>query len=232
MPANMTNSVVGALIEQVEHSCKYSDKGCQVKMRLTDLVTHEKQCPERTIQCPYHGCAQLVKLKNFDNHAIWTVDHYISNVILGRGYGVFGYKTLKVHVDLGRPLYWHIRCIQALDELFHVNLTYHKPSRSFVLTIWSQNIASKYTANLVIEGDKKKLCFDGIKVISVENVPSIETCIKETGKISLCLSRDLAKNISLKKQGEVGTWLPIKESLNVDISFQENLNVDAGPLEK
>ena len=105
--------------------------------------------------------------------------------------------------------------IQTLDEFFHVNLTYYKPSKSLVLSIWSQNIASKYTANIIIEGDKK-LCFDGIKVISVENVPSIET-----GNISLCLSRDLTKNMSLKKQEDVGTWLPIRESLSMDISFKK-----------
>ena len=69
MPANMTNSAIGALIEQVEHNCKFSDQGCGVKMMLKDLVTHEKTCPDRTIQCPNPGCAQLVKLKNFDNHA-------------------------------------------------------------------------------------------------------------------------------------------------------------------
>ena len=63
MPANLTNSVVGSLIEQVEHKCKFSDQGCKVKMMLKDLVTHEKQCPERTFNCPFNGCAKLVKLK-------------------------------------------------------------------------------------------------------------------------------------------------------------------------
>ena len=60
MPVNMTNTAIGALIEQVEHNCKFSDQGCGVKMMLKDLVTHEKKCPDRTIQCPFSGCAQLV----------------------------------------------------------------------------------------------------------------------------------------------------------------------------
>ena len=64
MPANSINSVVGALIEQVEHNCKFSDQGCRVRMLLKDLVNHEKKCLDRTIPCPYSGCAQVVKLSN------------------------------------------------------------------------------------------------------------------------------------------------------------------------
>ena len=39
-------------------------------MMLRDLVAHEKKCRDRTIKCPYSGCAQVVKLKNFDDHAL------------------------------------------------------------------------------------------------------------------------------------------------------------------
>ena len=52
MPANMTNSLAAALIEKVQHRCKFSDQGCEVKMILKDLVTHEKQCLERPIYRP------------------------------------------------------------------------------------------------------------------------------------------------------------------------------------
>ena len=52
MPANMTNSLAAALIEKVQHRCKFSDQGCAVKMILKDLVTHEKQCLERPIYRP------------------------------------------------------------------------------------------------------------------------------------------------------------------------------------
>lgn len=63
MPPNMTNSLAAALIDEVQLKCKYSDQGCEVKMMLKDLVTHEKQCPERTFNCPFNGGAKLVKLK-------------------------------------------------------------------------------------------------------------------------------------------------------------------------
>ena len=96
MPANMTNSLAGALIDQVQHRCKFHDQGCDIKMMLKDLVTHEKECPDRTIKCPVP---------------------------------------------------------------------------------------------------------EGIKVSSVENVPSIDKCLEETPYLmsSLCLSENLAKNMSVEK---------------------------------
>ena len=111
---------------------------------------------------------------------------------------------------------WSLGCLEALNQLFHVSLMYHKPSQSFVLSVWiakSQKVASKYIANLVIEGDKRKLCFDGIKVSSVENVPSIDKCVEESGDFSLCLPISLAKNISMKKQ--------MMDYLNVNFSFKK-----------
>ena len=72
MPPNNTNSLVGALIEQVQHKCKFADKGCEVIMMLKDLVTHEKKCPERTIPCPENTCSSIVKLKDFNDHAVHT----------------------------------------------------------------------------------------------------------------------------------------------------------------
>ena len=111
-------------------------------------------------------------------------------------------------------------CIQALDELFHVNLGYHNPSNCFVFSIWlakSQPTASKYRATLFIEGENSELCFNGIKVSSVENAPSIHKCIADTENISLCLPRNLAKNLSVKHQ----QGSSIIESLNVAVSFKK-----------
>ena len=136
---------------------------------------------------------------------------------------VIGGQFVRIRVDnVFCNLYWPMGCIQGLDEFFHVNVAYHEPSKCFVFSIWlakSQNIASKYEANLVIKGDgNKKLCFDGIKVSSVENVPSIDQCMDESGNIALCLPRILAKNISVKKE-EVG--LGLVEILNMNFSFKK-----------
>ena len=61
-----TSSVVAALIHQVNHSCK--NVGCDVKMRLDDIVKHEKNCPERSVSCPYQMCKAVVQLKKFHHH--------------------------------------------------------------------------------------------------------------------------------------------------------------------
>ena len=216
MPPNMTNSLAGALIEQVQHKCKFADQGCKVKMMLKDLVTHEKECPDRTIKCPWPGCGLVVKLNSFDSHALgpdvkhsrivslskWTILR--SNAL------IFGHNT---------PSMGSIRD-SVLGELFHVNLSYHKPRKCFVFSIWlakSQDFASNYVGDLVIQGDNNKLSYEGIKVSSVENVPSIDKCIEETGNISLCLPTNLAKNVSVKKEVDGA----IIESLSVDFSFEK-----------
>ena len=48
MPANMTNSLAGALIDQVQHRCKFHDQGCDIKMMLKDQMTRvmsQLECP-------------------------------------------------------------------------------------------------------------------------------------------------------------------------------------------
>merc|ERR1711936_1173438 len=100
---------------------------------------------------------------------------------------------------------WALGCMKALDQLFHVNFTYHKPSKCFVFSIWlgkSQNVASKYAVSITIGGGNRRLCYDGIKVCAVENVPSIDKCSEENGNLFLCLPTTLAKNISTVKGNE------------------------------
>ena len=81
-----------------------------------------------------------------------------------------------------------------------------------------------YKATLNIKGDNNNLRFDGIKVTSVENVPSIDKCLEETENIFLCLPMNLAKNISVKQQEG-----RIAEYLEVDVSFK---NVVTGAVKK
>ena len=214
MPEGMINSVVGGLIEKVEHECKYSDQGCEVTVMLKDLVIHEDKCPDRTIKCPWPGCGDHVKLTSFDSHA--SKRH--CTVV-----GSEGMEWEIIQNNVSRI--WHNKPstggIKALDELFYVILTYHKPSKCFVFSIWlakCQDVASKYIADLVIEGDNSKLCYEGMKVSSMENIPTIDKLVKDDGNISLCLPTNLAKNISVKKQ-EVSQ--EIIESLSVDFLFKK-----------
>ena len=94
-------------------------------------------------------------------------------------------------------------CFKALDQLFHVMFRYHKPIKCFVFSIWlakSPNVSSNYAVNILIKGENKSLCFDGIKVSSVEDFSSIDKCKEQNGNHFLCLPVDLAKNISIRER--------------------------------
>ena len=57
---------------KVKRRCKHSDKGCKVRLTLKDLKVHEKSCPERTFKCPYNNCGSIIRLEDFDEHALNT----------------------------------------------------------------------------------------------------------------------------------------------------------------
>ena len=61
LPDNMNNPLAEALIRKVEHRCKYKAQGCQVKMLLKDLKTHESDCPDN----PDKAC---IKIKFMDQN--------------------------------------------------------------------------------------------------------------------------------------------------------------------
>ena len=65
----MTNSLAANQIMLVEHKCKFAFYGCDVKMKLDEIVVHEKTCPERTIICPRSQCKEEVQLRKFTKHA-------------------------------------------------------------------------------------------------------------------------------------------------------------------
>ena len=57
MPANMTNSVVGSLIEQVEHKCQYSEQGCEVKIsRSMRKDAQREQCSGVPLPKMWRNC--------------------------------------------------------------------------------------------------------------------------------------------------------------------------------
>ena len=63
------SSIAASLIDQIPHKCKFNEFGCKEKRFLSDIVNHERECPERTVRCAVHGCSQVVKLKMFSQHA-------------------------------------------------------------------------------------------------------------------------------------------------------------------
>ena len=194
MPANLTNSVLGSLIELVEHKCKFSDQGCDVKMLLRDLKIHEQRCPERTVECPFSDCGLTVQLKLFSSHAIETRH----SILLGPNWMVFDIPSDNRALANG---HWGMGIVSALGHHFHLNLRYHKPSKCFVISVWmakSKARVEKYRAFIKLGGGtgaENELSFYGVRVTSVEDIPSIDSCMDLNGKYFLCIPRILLKNI-------------------------------------
>ena len=67
-----TNSLAARQVMLVRHKCKFSFYGCDVKMKLKEIVNHEKHCPERTITCPHRKCREEFQLKKFNEHSMQT----------------------------------------------------------------------------------------------------------------------------------------------------------------
>ena len=180
MPDNMINSLVGGLIEQVEHNCKYTDQGCNVKMMLKDLQLHEANCPERAIKCPcpYTRCESFVKLREINEHFL-NSSHSLPHSVLVKD-GHLSFLLVKC---------WrNAVCVKVHDEMFHVSLQYSHLHRCFALSVWSSPAAAaKYLANLKISDNEKERIMNGLRITSVESVPSIDQCISENGKHFWCI---------------------------------------------
>ena len=190
MPESMTNSLAGALIEQVQHKCKYSDHGCVVKMMLKDLQAHEKNCPERTIQCPYHICDSIVALKDFNEHA-FNSRHSKQGTT-----NAMRFAITKNEMYVTGP--WPMFCVQTHCVLFHVHFFHFIPQKCFALSVWSSTAeVAKYRANLKLTGDDREMSLSGLLITSVEKVPSNNSCMEENGEYFWCIPLTLAKKLSV-----------------------------------
>ena len=187
----------------------------------------EKSCPERTFKCPHNNCGSIMKLEDFDEHALKTPGSAIDS------HSVFGDSDMRlpisvkenrlkpVHVKVfasveditenwGRfknlqTLYTPLKkrqmhCIRAHGELFHVRLDYYKPKNCFVLSILTAKCelgASKFRANVKIDCQDEGTSMKSLLITSVENVPLIDNCMAENGKHFWCIPFDLAMNNSV-----------------------------------
>ena len=44
--------------------------GCRHNYNFVEIKQHEKECPERTIKCPYVECKKDIQLKGYREHAM------------------------------------------------------------------------------------------------------------------------------------------------------------------
>ena len=65
MLAGGTNTLANRMIEEIPHSCKFEEFGCDIRQPLVELVIHEANCPQRTIKCPDLWCNQVVRIRKY-----------------------------------------------------------------------------------------------------------------------------------------------------------------------
>eukprot|EP00092_Neocalanus_flemingeri_P031542 GFUD01034253.1.p1 GENE.GFUD01034253.1~~GFUD01034253.1.p1 ORF type:complete len:193 (+),score=44.81 GFUD01034253.1:82-660(+) len=56
------------ILENIDHKCKFED--CNMQFRLEDLEKHEKECPQRNVNCPKNDCTKIVPLAKLVDHLI------------------------------------------------------------------------------------------------------------------------------------------------------------------
>ena len=110
---------------------------------------------------------------------------------------------------------WKMVCLRVDEELFYVRLAISQRHRCFALSVWSSPTgAAKYRANLGMADGEKGMVMNGLRITSVENVPSIDKCMDQNGKYFWCIPETFTVKM-LISDSRVIEWL------NVDFDFEE-----------
>ena len=168
--SNTTSTLAANQIMLVDHKCKFAFYGCDVKMKLQQIVIHEETCPERKVICPYVKCKEEVQLRKFNEH---------------------GTKPkCSVPVDVGTTAILYAGCefnpnknhaYKMISFKFH-NLTFYFLSsylaskKCFIFSVMVPDdveTASKYNARITVGHYQRKLTFEG-SVLSIEDLPKIK----------------------------------------------------------
>ena len=82
-----TNSLVGNICIIADHKCKYTSLGCDVKLKLNEILIHEEQCLQRTLECPFRKILTGVLI-------IPSMKYYL-NLTFEHHFGYFEVKKIK-----------------------------------------------------------------------------------------------------------------------------------------
>ena len=183
----ITNTFAGQLIGKYPGKCKFSEHGCGVKMKLGDIVEHEKTCEERTVKCPHLRCGLIIQMKHFDdlnNHrdnGSKCMFQYINNKNqpMKKNDTLMRFSLLSFNPqDLIMKPNFSFRILEVFGKKFYVNLLYLPPPRSsFVVTVFlaeNEEVSQKYFVNMNISKDTLKyqrnvLSYEG-PVLSIDNM--------------------------------------------------------------
>ena len=162
-----TSSLAASQVMFVNHKCKFSFLGCNVKMKLEDIIHHEKVCPERTITCPYAHCKKEIQMKKFKEHAVESgcTEDAVS---------IFSWSTTRDMPNTSCDIVWKLQSVHDLDRTFYFEMGYLASKKSFIFVVFlpeDVEKASKYNIRLTISpGSPKNLIYQG-PVLSIEDLP-------------------------------------------------------------
>jgi len=172
LDSNMTSSLAGNQIMLVNHKCKFSFYGCNIKMKLEQIVVHEKTCLERTVTCPDVECNEEVQLRKFNEHAAKER----CAIKMSRS-GLFKVKAL---FNQNEDHSYHIMHSFKVDNLTFYLLSSYLPSKKcFIFSVMLPDdveTASMYNARITVihsPDSQRKVTFEG-SVLSIEDLPDIE----------------------------------------------------------
>ncbi len=121
------NLALARLVEALPKSCKFAKHGCNVAEAVAKKkIDHEKQCPYRTVTCPYQFfCKQEVTFKDVNIHVQGHNPEISSNESKKRVV-----KKLEENYFNWKKVNWHSSCIQ-LDDMFFSDIVYRDESKTW-----------------------------------------------------------------------------------------------------
>ena len=185
----ITNSLAASLIDKVPHRCKYHDFKCEVKMKLSEIVKHEKQCQERTVKCPHLQCGQEVQLKKFHEHVMNGKTTPCGSEMdggnggwltpLSTGYLKWDGVSFRENddFDLTKDKLWDLTAFEQHGKTFYLSDSYIAEKKTFIFCVFlaeGEEVSSNYNVKLEISSSnisRKKLTYDG-PVISIDSITS------------------------------------------------------------
>ena len=143
----ITSSLASSLIGTILHKCKFFEFGCNIKMKLNEIVKHEEKCPERTVKCPNLKCQDMIQRKKLREHASvkkcfseyrFRCDEIISYT-MSRGYmkwdGVEVGEIEEMDVSKDRTL--GLASLKYHEKYFYLFPHYRKDKMSFSFSVFT-----------------------------------------------------------------------------------------------
>lgn len=190
---SMTNSLASSLIATVLHKCKYSQYNCNVKLKLNDIVNHERKCPERTVKCPDPECQEVVQMRSYDEHpCTYNMSNRFSYPV-SSGYLQWDGVSRRDHDEMNpsEDQGFRIARTNFLGKYFYCYPNFRKDEKTFSFTLFTADnpeVASKFKSRISIfnEDSSRRLTYEG-EVLAIEEIPSPWGNFTELNRRCLCI---------------------------------------------